>query len=137
MTIAVDTGRKATKTTKKQQQRIHISLCFTVIKIDAIVVFGAKQNVKYHAKFIKTTVKLPASVQVWGVISNRGLSLQRNVNGNMDSANYQSNYSCFEMTCECNVFLQKGYIFMHDLSPCHNSKSTRIFLKCKGIPVLE
>ena len=74
-------------------QRIHISLYFTVIKIDAIVVFGAKQNVKYHVKCIQTTVKLPASVQVWGAISNRGLSLQRNVNGNMDSANDQSNYS--------------------------------------------
>ena len=42
-----------------------------------------------------------------------------------------------EMLCECIVFLQKGYIFMHDLSLCHNSKSTRIFLNCKGIPVLE
>ena len=74
-------------------QRIHISLYFTVIKIDAIVVFGAKQNVKYHAKCIQTTIKLPASMQVWGAISNRGLSLQRNVNGNKDSANNQSNYS--------------------------------------------
>ena len=35
------------------------------------------------------------------------------------------------------MFLQKGYIFMHDLIPCHNSKSTRTFLDCKGIPVLE
>ena len=42
-----------------------------------------------------------------------------------------------EMACECVVFLQKGYIFIHDLAPCHNSKSTRIFLDCKGIPVLE
>ena len=37
------------------------------------------------------------------------------------------------MTCELFVRLQKGYIFMHDLAPCHNSKSTRIFLDCKGI----
>ena len=26
---------------------------------------------------------------------------------------------------------------MHDLAPCHNSKSTRILLDRKGIPVLE
>ena len=38
---------------------------------------------------------------------------------------------------ECVVFLQKGYIFMRDLAPCHNSKSTRIFLECNKIPVLE
>ena len=42
-----------------------------------------------------------------------------------------------EMACECVMFLQKEYIFIHDLAPCHNSKSTRIFLDCKGIPVLE
>ena len=65
---------------------------------------------KYHAKCIQTTVKLPATVQVWGAISNRGLSLQRNVNGNMDSAKYQSDtIHDIEMTCECVVFLQKGY----------------------------
>ena len=92
----------------------------------------------YHAKCIQTTVKLPASVQVWGAISNRGLSLQRNVNGNMNGARYQSDIiRDIEMTCECVVFLQKGYIFMHDIAPCHNSKSTRIFLDCKGILILE
>ena len=35
------------------------------------------------------------------------------------------------------MFKQKGYICMHDLEPCHNSKSSRIFLECKGISVLE
>ena len=93
---------------------------------------------KYHAKCIQITVKLPASVQVWGAISNRGLSLQRNVNGNMDSAKYQSDIiHDIEMTCECVVFLQKGYIFMHDLAPCHNSKRTRTCQECNEIPGLE
>ena len=56
----------------------------------------------------------------------------------MDSAKYQSDIiHDHEMTCECVMFLQKGYIFMHDLAPCHNSKSTRIFLDCKGICLLE
>ena len=35
-----------------------------------------KQNVKYHSKLIQTTVNLPANVQIWGAISNRGQSLQ-------------------------------------------------------------
>ena len=68
---------------------------------------------KYHAKCIQTTVKLPATVQVWGAISNRGLSLQRNVNANMDSAKYQSDIiHDIEIACECVVFLRNGYIFM-------------------------
>ena len=59
-----------------------------------------KQNVKYHAKCIQTTVILPAIVQVWGAISNSGLSLQRNVNGNTNSAKFQSDIiHDIEMTC--------------------------------------
>ena len=82
-----------------------------------------KHNVKYQAKVIQTAVKLPASVEIWGAISNRGQSIQRNVNGNMDGAKYQSDIiHNIKMTRGCIVFLQKGYIFMHDLAPCHNSK---------------
>ena len=56
----------------------------------------------------------------------------------MDSAKYQSDIiHDIDMASKCVVFKQKGYIFKHDLAPCHNSKSTRIFLHCKGIPVLE
>ena len=50
----------------------------------------------------------------------------------MDSAKYQSDIiHDIDMASECVVFQQKGYIFEHDLAPCHNSKSTRIFLHCK------
>ena len=77
-------------------------------------------------------------MQILEAISNRGQSPQRNVNGNMDSAKYQSDIiHDNEMTCECVVFLQKEYIFMHDIAPCHNSKSSIIFLDCKGIRLLE
>ena len=31
----------------------------------------------------------------------------------------------------------EGIYFMHDIVPCNNSKSTRIFIDCKGKPVLE
>ena len=32
---------------------------------------------------------------------------------------------------------RRDIYFMHDLAPCHNSKSTRVFLDCKEITVLE
>ena len=35
------------------------------------------------------------------------------------------------------VFPQKGYIFMHDLAPCHNSKRTRTFPECNGISIMK
>ena len=60
------------------------------------------------------------------------------MNGNMDCAKYQSDIiHDIEMTCECVVFPQKGYIFFHDPLTCYNFKSTRTFLDCKEIPILE
>ena len=59
-------------------QRILMSLYFTVVTIDVIVLVWRKQNEKYRAKSIQTTVKSTVSVQVWGSISNRGMFLLRN-----------------------------------------------------------
>ena len=84
------------------------------------------------------TVKSPESVRVCEAISDRCISLQRKVNGYMDSAKCQSDIiHDIEILCEYGVFPQKGYIFIHDIAPCNNSKSTRTFQECKGIPVLE
>ena len=56
----------------------------------------------------------------------------------MGIAKYQSDIiHDIEILCECVVFPQKGYVFIHDITPCHNSKSTRTFQESKGIPVLE
>ena len=84
------------------------------------------------------TLKSPESVQVCEAISDRCISLQRKVNGNMDSAKYQSDIIYdVEIFCECVVFPQKGYIFIHDITTCNSSKSTGTFQEYKGIPVLE
>ena len=97
-----------------------------------------KQNEEYHAKCIQATVKSPVRKQVWEAISSRCLSLPRKVNGNMDSAKYQSDIiHAIEILCELVVFPKKGSNFIHDLAPCHNSKITRTFKECKGIPILE
>ena len=57
--------------------------------------------------------------------------LPRKVNGNIDSVKYQiDNIHAIEILCEFIVFQKKGYIFIHDLAPCHNSKSTRTFQEC-------
>ena len=83
-------------------------------------------------------MKLPESVQVCEAFSDRYISLQRKVNGNMDSAKYQSDINHdIEILCECVVFPLKGYVFINDIAPCNNSKSTRTLQECKGIPVLE
>ena len=113
------------------KQCIYMSLYFAVITTGVTFVFGAN-------RMRTITLKSPVSVQVWGAISSRGLPLLRKVNGNMDSAKYQSDIiHDIEMIWECVVFPQQGYIFMHDLVPCHNSKSTRTFPECKGISILE
>ena len=60
------------------------------------------------------------------------------MNGKMDSAKYQSDIIhdiC--ILCEFAVFPWKGYIFVHDIAPSHNSKNTQTLQESKGIPILE
>ena len=65
----------------------------------------------------QATVKSPVSVQVCEVICSRRISLQRKVNGNMDSANYQSDIiHDIEILCECVVLSQEIYIYLNMIS---------------------
>ena len=103
-----------------------MSLYF-VITIDVIVVFGANRIRKSMLNVFRTV-----SVQVYGAIRSRGQSLLRKVNGNMDSAKYQSVIiHDIEMTSECDVFPQEEYIYLNNLTPCYNSNNTRTFQKVK------
>ena len=59
-----------------------------------------------------STVKSPVSMQVFEAISSRYISLQRKVNGNMDSAKYQSDIiHDIEILQECLVFPQKDLFY--------------------------
>ena len=76
------------------------------------------QTEKYHANCIQAIVKSQVNVQVCKAISSRCISLQRKVYGYIDSANYQSDIiHDIEILCECVVFPQKEYIFIHDTAP--------------------
>ena len=56
----------------------------------------------------------------------------------MDNVKYKSDIiHDIEMTCNCAVFQQMGYICMHDLAPCHKHLRARAFLECKEIYALE
>ena len=56
----------------------------------------------------------------------------------MDSAKFQSDIiHDIEMACECVVFSQNGYIFVHGLAACHNTEITTTFLESNEIPILE
>ena len=84
---------------------------------------------------IQATVKSPVSVQVQEAISSRCLSLPIKVNGNMDSAKYQSDIIyAIEILCEFVVFSKKEYIFIHDLTPCHNFKKLEHSKNVKEYP---
>ena len=84
-----------------------MNLYLAVIAIDAIVVFGANR-MNYNDKCIQTTLKSPVSVQALEAISSRGVAILRKLNGNMDSAKYQSDIiHDIEMACECVLFSQK------------------------------
>ena len=77
-------------------------------------------------------------MQVCEAISSRCISLQRNVNGNMDSAKYQSDIiHDIEILCECVCsHLRDTSLYVISRYPI-TLNSTRTFQQCKGIPDLE
>ena len=61
--------------------------------------------------------KIARSVQVWGTISSRGISIIRKMNGNMDSAKYQSDI-IYDIEWHVNALCSHG----RDISLCMISR---------------
>ena len=92
----------------------------------------------YHPACINRCVKNPFGVMVWGAISSKGVSQLKLVNGRMNSKYYQENImNDIKLQCECVMFPGKEYIFQQDNAPCHNSASTRAFLRNLDIKRLD
>ena len=97
-----------------------------------------RKREKFHPACIDRCVKNPLGVMVWGAISSKGVSQLKLVNGTMNSKAYQDNIiNDIKLQCECIMFPNKYYIFQQDNAPCHNSASTRAFIRDRGVDLLE
>ena len=82
--------------------------------------------------FIETE-KFPAKIMVWACFSSRGKSNLVFIDGSVNSDVYQQILQIELLGYINKYFPDFNYIFQQDNAPCHNSKSTKQYLKSNNI----
>ncbi len=86
---------------------------------------------------LKSRVKFPQSVMIWGVMSSAGVGPMCFLKTNVTAPVYQEfcRTSCFLLLTS--LFKDADFIFQQDLAPAHTARSTKSWLNDHGVGVLD
>ncbi|CAK9801759.1 Transposable element Tcb2 transposase [Anthophora quadrimaculata] len=91
---------------------------------------------KYDMDCVVRTVKRPASVMIWSVISAKGMGRLYVVEGTMRQDQYRKVLETKLLPQLQEWFGNGRKVFMQDGAPCHTAKKIKIFLQEQKIPLL-
>ncbi len=83
----------------------------------------------HSPSFLKSSVKFPQSVIIWGAMSSAGVGPLWPV--------YQDILEHFMLPSADQLFKDADFIFQQDLAPAHTAKSTKSWLNGHGVGVLD
>ncbi len=86
---------------------------------------------------LKSSVKFPQSVMIWGAMSSAGVGPLCFLKTNVTSPVYQEILEDFMLPSADQLFKDADFIFQQDLAPVHTAKSTRRWLNDDGVGVLD
>ncbi len=86
---------------------------------------------------LKSSVKFPQSVIIWGAMSSAGVGPLCFLKTNVTAPVYQDILEHFMLPSADQLFLNKDFIFQQDLAPAHTAKSTQSWLNDHGVGVLD
>ncbi len=78
---------------------------------------------------MKTSVKFPQSVMIWGAMSSAGVGPLCFLKTNVTAPVYQEILEHFMLPSADQIFKDADFIFQQDLAPAHAAKSTKSWLK--------
>ncbi|CAI5682907.1 unnamed protein product [Oreochromis niloticus] len=82
-------------------------------------------------KCLKSSVKYPQSVMVWGAMSAAGVGPLCFIKGRVNAASYQEILEHFMLPSAEKLYGDEDFIFQHDLAPAHSAKATVLwYLLC-------
>ena len=87
---------------------------------------------RLKAKYLRTSVKFPSSIMVWGAIRGDGNRVLVRCERNVDSQEYQR-----VLSVGLPHIYESGHAFQQDGAPAHRSSSTTKFLDEQGLQVLR
>ncbi len=86
---------------------------------------------------LKSSVKFPHSVMIWGVMSSAGVGPLCFLKTNVTAPVYQELLEHFMLPSADQLFKDADFIFQQDLAPAHTAKSTKSWLNDHGVGVLD
>ncbi len=89
-----------------------------------------------HKHCLKSSVKFPQSVMIWGAMSSAGVGPFFFMKTNDTAPVYQEILEHF-MLPSFSYFKDAEFIFQQDLAPAHTAKSTKSWLNDYGLGVLD
>ncbi len=86
---------------------------------------------------LKSSVKFPQSVMIWGAMSSAGIGPLCFLKTNVTAPVYQYILEHFMFPSADQLFKDADFIFQQDLAPAHTAKSTKSWLNDHGVGVLD
>ncbi len=86
---------------------------------------------------LKSSVKFPQSVMIWGAMSSAGVGPLCFLKTNVTASIYQDILEHFMLPSAHQLFKDADFIFQQDLAPAHTAKSTKGWLNDHGVGVLD
>uniref|UniRef100_A0A9J7ZI22 Tc1-like transposase DDE domain-containing protein n=1 Tax=Cyprinus carpio carpio TaxID=630221 RepID=A0A9J7ZI22_CYPCA len=96
-----------------------------------------KTGEKEMPKCLKSSVKYPQSVMVWGAMSAAGVGPLFFIKGRVNAASYQEILEHFMLPSAEKLYGDEDFVFQHDLAPAHSAKTTGKWFTDHGITVLN
>ncbi len=86
---------------------------------------------------LKSSVKFPQSVMIWGAMSSAGVGSLCFLKTNVTAPVYQDILEHFMLPSADQLFKYADWIFQQDLAPAHTAKSTKSWLNDHAVGVLD
>ncbi len=91
----------------------------------------------HSPSYLKSSLKFPQSVMIWGAMSSAGVGPLCFLKTNVTAPVYQEILEHFMLPSVDQLFKVADFIFQQDLAPAHTAKSTKSWLNDHGVGVLD
>ncbi len=91
----------------------------------------------HSSSCLKSSVKFPQSMMIWGAMSSAGVGPLCFLKTNVTAPVYQNILEHFMLPSADQHFKDTYFIFHQDLAPAHTAKSTKSWLNDHGVGVLD
>ncbi len=96
-----------------------------------------KRGEAQNPRCLRSSVKFPQSVMVWGAMSSAGVGPLCFLRSKVNTAVYQEVLEHFMLPAADQLYGDADFIFQQDLAPALSAKATSTWFKDHGIPVLN